>query len=189
MIAIGNTLVSDDIIENKFVCDLNKCKGECCVAGDMGAPLDIDELPILDEIYEKVKPYMSESGVKAIELQGRYLIEEGEEEYTTPLIEGKECAYTIFEKGIAKCAIEKAHLNGAIDFKKPISCHLYPIRINPYDGYDAVNYHTWQVCSPACALGKQLSTPVYEFLKEPLIRKYGKDWYEQLKYAADHLKT
>lgn len=189
MIAIENTLVSDEIIERKFVCDLNKCKGECCVAGDMGAPLEEGELPILDEIYEKVKPYMSESGVEAIELQGRYVLEEGEEEYTTPLIHGKECAYTIFEKGIAKCAIEKAYLEGVINFKKPISCHLYPIRINRYDGYDAVNYHEWQVCSPACALGKELSVPVYEFLKEPLTRKYGKDWYEQLKYAADHLKA
>lgn len=189
MIAIEKTLVSDDIIEKQFVCDLNKCKGECCVAGDMGAPLDEDELPILDDIYEKVKPYMSKQGIKAIALQGRYLIEEGETEYTTPLIDGKECAYTIFDKGIAKCAIEKAYLEGVIKFKKPISCHLYPVRINKYDGYEAVNYHTWQVCSPACSLGKQLSVPVYEFLKEPLIRKYGKDWYKQLKIAADHLKT
>ncbi len=189
MIAIQNTLVSDDIIENKFVCDLNKCKGECCVAGDMGAPLDEEELPILDAIYEKVKPYMSEEGIAAIELQGKYLIEDGEDEYTTPLIEGRECAYTIFDKGIATCAIEKAYLHGDIGFKKPISCHLYPVRINKYDGYDAVNYHEWQVCSPACSLGKALSVPVYEFLREPLLRKYGSDWYEQLQYAANHLKT
>jgi hypothetical protein len=189
MIAIENTLVSDEIIENVFVCDLNKCKGECCVAGDMGAPLDIDELPILDAIYEKVKPYLSKEGIEAIALQGRYLIEEGEDEYTTPLIEGRECAYTVFKKGIASCGIEQAFLNGKIDFKKPISCHLYPVRIDKCNGYDAVNYHHWNVCSPACALGKQLQVPVYAFLKEPLIRKYGKDWYDQLKYAADHLHT
>jgi hypothetical protein len=189
MIAIENTLVSDEILENAFVCDLNRCKGECCVAGDMGAPLDEDELPVLESIYEDIKPYLSETGIAAIEKQGLYLIEEGEKEYTTPLIDGKECVYTIFDKGIAACGIERAYLDGKIDFKKPISCHLYPVRINRLDGYDAVNYHHWDVCSPACSLGKQLKVPVYVFLKEPLTRKYGSDWYDQLTYAATHLHS
>ena len=188
MIAIDNTLISDEILENAFVCDLNKCKGECCVAGDMGAPLDLNELPVLDAIYATIKPYLSVTGIAAIEKQGLYLIEEGEDEYTTPLIDGKECAYAIFDKGIAACGIERAFLDGKIDFKKPISCHLYPVRINRLDGYDAVNYHHWEVCTPACALGKQLKVPVYVFLKEPLQRKYGQEWYQQLEYAAIHLK-
>ena len=188
MIAIENTLVSDEILENSFVCDLNKCKGECCVAGDMGAPLDLDELPVLDAIYETIKPYLSATGISALEKQGLYLIEEGEDEYTTPLIDGKECAYAVFDKGIAACGIERAFLDGKIDFKKPVSCHLYPVRISKYDGYDAVNYHRWEVCSPACSLGKQLKVPVYIFLKEPLLRKYGQEWYNQLEYAAQHLK-
>ena len=187
MIAIENTLVSDEILENAFVCDLNKCKGECCVAGDMGAPLDLDELPVLDAIYETIKPYLSATGIAALEKKGLYLIEEGEDEYTTPLIDGKECAYAIFDKGIAACGIERAFLDGKINFKKPVSCHLYPVRINKYDGYDAVNYHHWEVCSPACSLGKKLKVPVYVFLKEPLLRKYGQEWYSQLEYAAQHL--
>lgn len=183
MIAIGDTIVSEHLLEKKFVCDLNACKGECCVAGDAGAPLDEDELEKLKEVFPAVKPYMQKAGVKAVEKQGVYVFDE-DGDYVTPLIDGKECAFTIFdEKGIAKCAIEQAYLEGKIDYKKPISCHLYPVRITKYKEYDAVNYHKWEVCRAACRCGDKLNVPVYRFLKEPLIRKYGEDWYRQLELA------
>jgi hypothetical protein len=185
MISIGKTLISEDLLDKKFVCDLNACKGACCVAGDSGAPLDRDELEILDSIFEKVKPYMVEKGIKAVKKHGAYVID-SDGDYTTTLVsEGAECAFVFFdEAGIAKCAIEKAHKEGVITWKKPISCHLYPVRISKYKGYDAVNYHKWEVCKPACECGKKLDVPVYKFLKEPLIRKYGKGWFKDLEKAA-----
>ena len=187
MIAIGKALVSEDVIEKQFVCDLNACKGACCVKGDYGAPLEKEELPIMDEIYEKVKPYLREEGIKAIEKQGKYLLYE-KKEWVTPLVKGKECAYTIFEKGIAKCGIEKAYYEGKIEWKKPISCHLYPIRITKQkNGMEAVNYDRWNICNPACKLGDSLKVPVFKFLKDSLIRQYGEDWYKQLEIAADLL--
>ena len=187
MIAIGDTLVSEDIIEKKFVCDLHACKGACCVKGDYGAPLETDELAIIDEIYDKVKPYMTENGIKAVEKQGRY-IEYEKKEWVTPLISGRECAYTVFENGIAKCAIEKAYYDGKIDFKKPVSCHLYPIRINKMKNtVEAVNYDRWSICKPACKLGETLKVPIYKFLKDSLTRKYGEEWYKQLELVAAQL--
>ncbi|MDN5215402.1 DUF3109 family protein [Fulvivirgaceae bacterium BMA12] len=180
MILIEKTVISDDVKDKLFVCDLEKCKGACCVEGDLGAPLEDDELPILDDIYEKVKPYLSEAGNQAIEQQGKYILDE-ENEYSTPTINGKECAYAIYdEKGILKCGIELAYRDGKVPFQKPISCHLYPIRITRYDDYDAINYNQWHICSDACVLGESLNVPVYKFLKEPLIRKYGKNWYDEL---------
>ena len=187
MIAIGKALVSEDVIEKQFVCDLNACKGACCVKGDYGAPLEKEELPIMDDIYEKVKPYLREEGIKAIEKQGKYLLYE-KKEWVTPLVKGKECAYTIFEKGIAKCGIEKAYYDGKIEWKKPISCHLYPIRITKQkNGMEAVNYDRWNICNPACKLGDSLKVPVFKFLKDSLIRQYGEDWYKELEIAADLL--
>jgi len=181
MIAINHTLISEDIFDKKFVCDLNACKGECCVAGDAGAPLEKKELKILDKIYTTVKPYMTSQGIAAVEKHGSYVLD-SDGDYTTTLIsEGAECAFVFYDdKNIAKCAIEQAYLDGKIDWKKPISCHLYPIRISEYKEYDAVNYHSWHICKPACECGKQLDVPVYKFLKEPLIRKYGEDWYKEL---------
>lgn len=181
MIAINHTLISEDVFDKKFVCDLQACKGECCVAGDSGAPLDKKELKILDKVYPVVKPYMTKKGVDAVEKHGTY-VKDGEGDYTTTLVsEGAECAFVIFdEQNIAKCAIEQAYYDGKIDWKKPISCHLYPIRITAYRAYDAVNYHNWHVCKPACECGKKLDVPVFKFLKEPLIRKYGEDWYNEL---------
>lgn len=190
MIAVDNTLISEDILEKKFVCDLNACKGACCVAGDSGAPLDKDELEILDKIYPKVKPYMVPKGIKAVEKKGSYVID-SDGDYTTTLVSaGAECAFVYFdENDIAKCAIEKAWLEKKIDWQKPISCHLYPIRITKYKTYDAVNYSKWNVCKPACACGEKLDVPIYKFLKQPLIRKYGKDWFKQLEKSAKlHLK-
>lgn len=190
MIAIDKTLISEDLLDKKFVCDLNACKGACCVAGDSGAPLDEDELPILRSILEKVKPFMVKKGIKAIEKNGPYVVD-SDGDYTTTLVsEGAECAFVFFdETNTAKCAIEKAYYESVIDWKKPISCHLYPVRITKHKNYEAVNYSKWDICEPACACGKKLDVPVYKFLKEPLIRKYGKNWFKQLEKSAElHLK-
>lgn len=179
MISVGNAVISDDIADKFFVCDLNKCKGACCIEGDLGAPLMEEELPILADIYEKVKPYLSRKGIEAIEAQGLY-IKDDVDGYTTTTIDDRECAYAIYDKGILKCGIEKAYLEKKIDFKKPISCHLYPIRITTYDQYEAVNYERWHICNPACSHGRDLGVPLYKFLKEPLTRKYGEEWYKEL---------
>lgn len=180
MIQVGQVLVSDDIKEKEFVCHLEKCKGACCVEGDFGAPLEDDELPVLREIYEQVKPYLSEAGIRAIERQGTYVLDD-DGDFSTPTIGGRECAYSIYdEKGVLKCGIEQAYLDGKTTWKKPISCHLYPIRITKKKNFEAVNYHKWSICSPACTLGKQLQVPLYKFLKEALVRKYGQAWYDEL---------
>lgn len=189
MIAIDNTLISEEIFDKQFVCDLNACKGACCVKGDYGAPLEKEELEIIDKIYDKVTPYMTPAGIAAVEKQGRYLLYE-KKEWVTPLIKGKECAYTYFEKdGTAKCAIEQAYYDGKVDWKKPISCHLYPIRITKQrTGTEAINYDRWSICKAACKLGESLKVPVYKFLKESLTRKYGEEWYKQLEIAASMLE-
>ena len=180
MIKVGEVLVSDDIKTVEFVCHLEKCKGACCVEGDLGAPLEEDELPVMHEIQKAVAPYLTDAGRKAIAAQGPYILDE-DGDYSTPTIEGKECAYAHYdEKGILKCGIEQANLDGKISFRKPISCHLYPIRITKKKGFEAVNYHKWNICSDACKLGSALGVPLYKFLKDPLIRKYGEGWYTTL---------
>lgn len=180
MIIVENTYLSDDIAEKMFVCHLEKCKGACCVEGDSGAPLEQEELPLLEAIYPEVQAYMSAEGIAAIEAQGFFVID-ADGDYTTPTIEGKECAFAVYDaQGTLKCAIEQAYQAGKINFPKPISCHLYPIRITRYDLYEAANYHRWDICSPACSLGAELGVPLYRFLKAPLIRKYGEAWYEAL---------
>ncbi|MBL0046591.1 MAG: DUF3109 family protein [Bacteroidetes bacterium] len=189
MIEIDNTLVSDDILERKFVCDLNACKGECCVAGDSGAPLEKEEAEILAKIYPTVKPFMNAEGIAEIEKMGVSLID-SDGDLVTPLVDGvKHCAFVIFENSIAKCSIEKAFYAGKVDFKKPISCHLYPVRITKYKHFEAVNYEEWDVCKPACNCGEKLDVPVYKFLKEPLVRKFGNDWYAQLELLAKEHKS
>lgn len=180
MIVHKNTILSDDLVNNAFVCDLIKCKGACCVEGDLGAPLEIDELKIMDEIIEDVKPFLNKAGLAEIEKQGNY-IKDWEGDFSTPTINDKECAYSVYdEKGVLKCAIEDAYNAGKVPFKKPISCHLYPIRISVYEGYDALNYDRWSICGDACTLGEKLQVPVYKFLKDPLVRKYGEEWYSSL---------
>ena len=180
MIVIDKTVISDDIADNYFICDLSKCKGGCCVEGDLGAPLEKEELEKLEEVYEQVEPYLSEEGKKAIKDQGKYVFDD-DGEYSTPTVNGKECAYAIYdEKGILKCGIEKAYKEGKTDFQKPISCHLYPIRVTKYDSYHALNYDRWEICLPACELGRKNKLPLYVFLKDALIRKFGEDWYQQL---------
>ena len=178
MIQIDNTLVSQELFDKKFVCDLNACKGACCIEGDSGAPLTADELPILNDIYEKVKPYMREEGIAAVEQQGTYVTDSWDGEMVTPLVEGKECAYVTFDSnGTLKCAIEQAYLDGKIQWRKPISCHLYPVRIKSYKDFDAVNYDKWEICNAACSLGEKLGVKVYQFAKDALIRKYGEAWF------------
>ncbi|MEO7990505.1 MAG: DUF3109 family protein [Chryseolinea sp.] len=180
MMKVGDVLVSDDIRDKEFVCNLEKCKGACCVEGDFGAPLLQEELAILEEIYPKVKKYLSPEGIKEIEKQGTHTIDD-EGELCTPIISGRECVYAIYdEKKVLKCGIEQAHKAGDIDWKKPISCHLYPIRVTKKKDFEALNYHKWHICTPACALGKELQVPVYKFLRDPLIRKYGEPWYNEL---------
>ncbi len=180
MIKIGEVLVSDDIRDKEFVCNLEKCKGACCVEGDFGAPLDESELPILEEIYPKVKPYLSPEGIRVIESQGTHTTDD-DGEYCTPIIGGRECVYAVYDKNkVLKCGIEQAYNDGKIGWKKPISCHLYPIRVSSKKNFEALNYHKWHICSPACALGKELQVPVYRFLKDPLVRKYGQGWYDEL---------
>jgi len=180
MILIDNTCISDDIEDQLFVCNLDKCKGACCVEGDSGAPLEEAELAIMDQIYPFVAPYLSEAGKAVIAKEGTYT-KDWEGDYVTPVINGRECAYAIYDlKGILKCGIEEAYNDGKVDFKKPISCHLYPIRVTKYDQYHALNYDRWDICSPACSFGKELGVPVYKFLKDPLIRAYGENWYGQL---------
>lgn len=185
MIKVGDVLVSDDIKSVEFVCHLEKCKGACCVEGDLGAPLEEDELQVMKEIQSKVKPYLTKEGKEAIREQGPYILDE-DGDYSTPTITGRECAYAHYDKeGVLKCGIEQAYLDGKIGFRKPISCHLYPIRITRKKDFEAVNYHKWGICSAACAYGKSLKVPLYKFLKEPLVRKYGQDWYDELVKAIE----
>lgn len=189
MFQLGKTIVSEEIIENDFVCNLTACKGACCVHGEAGAPLEEAETGILSEIYPKVAPYMRPEGVKAIEKQGPF-VKGLDGEWETPLVNGGECAYVVFDKkGTALCAIEQAFLDGKIDWKKPISCHLYPVRIKQYAEFAAVNYHKWYICNDACTLGKELQVPVYKFVKEALVRKFGEAWYNELEEVAAHLKA
>lgn len=187
MIAIENTLVSEDLLERKFVCDLSRCKGACCVLGDAGAPVEEEEASKMEDILDKVKPFMTAAGINAVEKTGVFVVGfDGELE--TPLVDGKECAFVNFgENGIAHCAIEKAYEAGKVDFRKPISCHLYPVRVKNYPNYLAVNYHEWKICGPACELGASLKVPVYRFLKVPLTKKFGEKWYEELEQIDQHL--
>ena len=222
MFQLGKTIVSEDIIEKDFVCNLSACKGACCVDGEAGAPIDEEEAKILEKIYPKVKPFLRQEGIDVIEKEGTWVKSEwGELE--TPLINGADCASSMIlrliffflffitihdcvqaqnelllngqwevifdEKNTALCAIEEAYNQGEIDWKKPVSCHLYPIRVKDYSEFSAVNYHKWEICDDACSLGKELQVPVYKFVKQALVRKFGQNWYDELeKVAEKHLR-
>ena len=185
MFQLGKTIVSEEILERDFVCNLNACKGACCIDGEAGAPLEDSETEILVDIFKDVRPFLRDEGVAAIEQQGAFV--KGEDgEWETPLIDKSECAYVIYsESGIAKCGLEEAYNQGATSWKKPVSCHLYPVRVKEYTELIAVNYHKWQICDPACALGEELKVPIYKFVKEALIRKFGKQWYTDLEQTAE----
>ncbi|WP_291908185.1 DUF3109 family protein [Chitinophaga sp. CB10] len=184
MIIIDDKYISDEVIEEQFVCNLSACKGACCVAGDCGAPLDKTEVKTLKKIYPKIKSYLRPEGIREIEHTGTNTVDK-EYGYVTPIINGGICAYaSIDEHGHVGCAIEKAYNDGVVDWKKPISCHLYPIRVTKYESFEAVNYDRWDICKPACKNGKALQVPVYRFLKDALIRKYGTEFYEVLDNIA-----
>ena len=189
MIVIENVLISDEVVQKQFVCDLAKCKGGCCEEGDAGAPLEATELDLMVELYEKVKPYLTPESILEIERKGKYVFHK-EFGWVTPTLgsDHEICVYgTRDENGIIKCAFEQAYYDGVIGWKKPISCHLFPVisKKGKSGNYDRINYEPLEkLCNPACGLGKKLKVPVYEFLKEPLIRLYGVEFYKALEAVA-----
>ncbi len=188
MIQIQHTILSNDIFEEHFICDLCKCKGQCCVEGESGAPITLKEredietiLPeILDDLSPAAKEVIAEQGISYVDYDG---------ELVTSLVKGRECVFAYYdENGICKCAIDTAYREGRIPIQKPISCHLYPIRLNEYGTFTAVNYHRWSVCEPAVKKGRSEGLPLFRFLKDPLIRKFGEEWYKEVCEAAELLK-
>ena len=188
MVIVQDILVSEEIFKERFVCDLNACKGACCWEGDFGAPLEEAELEILAQIREPIRKYLTERGNEELDKQGNYVLDPDDSSPATTLVDDGPCAYmTYSEQGIAQCGIEQAWKDGIIEFQKPISCHLYPIRIigNPAVNFEGINYDRWDICSAACTNGARLKVPVYQFLKEPLIRKYGEEFFERLEGLAE----
>jgi Protein of unknown function (DUF3109) len=192
VIAVDNVLISDKIAEANFVCDLVKCKGGCCEEGDAGAPLEESELDIMIELFEKIKPYLSDAAIAEIERKGKYVYHR-EFGWVTPTLgnDNEICVYGVRDaKGIIQCAFERAYNDGKTNWKKPLSCHFFPIiqKTGKNGDYDRMNYEPREtLCKPACALGQKLKVPVYQFLKEPIIRKYGEAFYEALdKVAKDY---
>ena len=179
MIYLDNALLSDDIRSTYFCCDLPACKGACCVEGDAGAPLEEEEISLLEDYIDEIKPFMVQDGIDEVKLLGVFDYD-SEGKFVTPLIHGKECVYVYFENSIARCAIEKACQEKKIPFAKPVSCHLYPIRIKQTPFNDLVNYHKWYICQKALIKGHQEKMPLYLFLEDALIRKYGRSWFNKL---------
>ena len=189
MIQIQQTLISDDIFEEEFICDLCRCKGQCCIDGESGAPITKEEYTEINEILPEIWDDLSPKAQELINEQGiAYTDYDGE--LVTSIIKGEECVFTFFdENGVCKCAIDNAYREGRISVQKPISCHLYPIRLKEYEEFTAVNYNRWSICEPAVDLGRKNGVALYRFLKEPLIRKFGEDWYNEVCEAADLLKS
>lgn len=183
MFEIDKKVISLDVLKEKFCCNVSICKGHCCVEGESGAPLEDDEVLLLERIFPLLKPYLRDEGIRAIEEQGTSVID-SDGDKVTPLISDLECAYAVFANGIAKCGIEIANEAGVVDFRKPVSCHLYPVRITRYSSFEAVNYNRWHLCECARDYGKELNIPVYKFVEEALTRKYGRDFVEKL-YLID----
>jgi len=179
MILIETSLLSDDIKEVLFSCDLEKCHGACCIEGDAGAPLEEEEISLLEDHIDEIRPFMVAGGIEEVEMTGVFDYD-AEGKFVTPLIRGGACAYVYFEGEIARCAIEKAYQEGKIPFAKPISCHLYPIRIKSTRTGDLLNYHQWPICSEALKRGKRENLPLFRYLEGALVRKYGQDWYDRL---------
>jgi hypothetical protein len=184
MIIINNTIITEELITEHFICDLPRCKGDCCVSGDAGAPLEDEEVGMIEDNLDSIKAYMSEEGIAVIENEGLLDYDESGR-LVTPLINGRECAFTGFhENGVSFCAIEKAWLAGESDFRKPVSCHLYPVRLEEKNGFIHLHYHQWSICVPAKRKGHKAGLPLYKFLKDALVRKFGSDWYNQLEKEA-----
>lgn len=183
MLQIDDTIVSLALIEKKFLCDLTACRGSCCRYGDTGAPLTAAEASILERIWPDLMPYLRPEGIRAVQKLGTS-VTDIEGELVTPLINNQECAYTIMEDDIYKCGIETAFNEGAVDFRKPLSCHLFPVRIKQYRDFRAVNYEEWPICRPGVACGVKENMQLYIFLREPLVRAFGEEWYNRLHWAA-----
>lgn len=185
MFQINDTIVASDVIEESFICDLSVCKGECCVEGESGAPLEEEEVKIIEDLLPQVWNDISPAAKDIINKQGvAYRDYDGE--MVTSIVNGKDCVFTYYDdKGVCKCVIEKAYREGRVDFYKPISCHLYPIRLQKYENFTAVNYHRWSVCKAAVLFGKREGVKIYQFLKEPLVRRFGEEWYKELSLVAE----
>ena len=188
MVQIDDVIVSFDIFKEKFYCDINACKGECCIEGDAGAPLESKEVELLEKVLPAIWDDFSDEAKDIINKQG-VCYKDVDGDLVTSIVNGKDCVFTCYDdKGYCLCAIEKAYRNGKTNFYKPISCHLYPIRVGKYGPYKALNYHRWNVCKAAVLLGEKKNTPIYKFLKEPLIRSFGEEWYTELEIAAKELE-
>lgn len=191
MLIVQHKIIEERVLRQAFVCNLNACKGACCWEGDYGAPVTAEERATLERIYDDIKPFLTETGRAVIEREGTSVYYERAKEYGTPLIENAACAYLTYDdNGIAKCGIERAYEAGATDYLKPISCHLYPVRteIDRLTGMETLRYDEWDICSAACTLGKQLQMPVYRFVRNALVRKYGEEFYEELAAGAEYLQ-
>jgi hypothetical protein len=188
VIEIDGHIVSTDIITTRFCCDLAACKGICCVEGNSGAPLEVDEVAELEAAWEAYRFYMKPSGIAAVEAQG-FSVTDEDGDLTTTLIDGAECAYSFQENGVTLCAIEKAWKEGLCSFRKPISCHLYPIRLAQFsNGSIGLNYHRWSVCRPALINGAEAGIPIYRALREPIVRRFGEEFFKALEHAEEYLK-
>ena len=188
VIEIRDKLISLDVFEKQFVCDLSKCKGACCVEGDDGAPLELEEISMMEEDLDRIKPYMRPEGIEAVDHTGVFYMDQDNEPVTT-LVHGGECAFVNFdEQGVAKCSIEQAYEDGEANLKKPISCHLYPIRVSQLKKYEALNYNSWHLCEPACLLGESLKVKTFRFLKEPIIRKWGEEFFREMELVDYQLE-
>ena len=188
MIQIDDKIISLELFTARFCCDLGACRGECCVEGNAGAPLDEEEIALLEEEWDNYAPYMTPEGKQAVKEQGVAVIDE-DGDLTTPLVDGAECAYTINENGVTWCAIEKAWSEGKTPYRKPISCHLYPIRlVKLSNGLTGLQYHRWEVCRAAEILGAQKGEPLYKTLKEPIIRRFGEAFYNEMESCEQELK-
>ena len=187
MIQIGDKIVSRELFDNHFVCHLDKCKGLCCVYGEAGAPLEDEETALLEDNIEKIIPFLRKGGAEAIEEKGTWHFDTDGDK-VTPLMGKDDCAYSVIDNGIARCAIETAYFSDVIDFRKPISCHLYPIRTNKIGANTALNYHKWDVCNPARKLGEEYGMPVFRFLEEAITRAYGEEFFKELELVYKELK-
>jgi hypothetical protein len=183
MIEVEDKVVSMDLITCRFACDLSRCKGACCVEGESGAPLEAAEVRILNREYASIRPFLREEGNEAIGQLGPWVVD-ADRETVTPLVQGRECAYAVFEDGIARCGIEKAYESGATSFRKPVSCHIYPMRVKSFRGITGMNYDRWMICDPARELGEKEDVPVFRFLREAIERKYGKEFYGKLEMIS-----
>lgn len=188
MLQIQDVVVSFDVLTEKFLCDLQACKGACCIEGDAGAPVELEEVEKLEEVLPLIREELSPEARAVIDRQGVVYVDQ-EGDLVTSIVNGKDCVFTCYdERGCCYCAIEKAYREGKTDFLKPVSCHLYPIRVKDFGAFKGVNYHRWDVCKAAVLLGQKKNLPVYKFLKEPLIRKFGEEWYQELEIAVEELK-